>query len=158
MINFQRRAPEVFYEKAVLKNIAILTGKHLYWILCNIIKKRLQRRCFPVNIGKFSRAPILKNTCKWLLFFPIQWVEPQKTSVKVFLASLSIAFKTIIKLFQCFYRWISIRAKKTDEILHWVNIWYIVNIKGTREASMDTTFVFSILTLNNYYHALLLLD
>ena len=145
MINFQRKAPEVFYEKAVLKNIAILTGKYLYWILCNVI-------------GKFSRAPILKNTCKWLLFFPIQWVESQKTSVKVFLASLSIAFKTIIKLFQCFYRWISIRAKKTDEILHWVNIWYIANIKGTRKASMDTTFVFSILTLNNYYHALLLLD
>ena len=28
---------------------------------CNIIKKRLQHRCFPVNIGKFLRIPISKN-------------------------------------------------------------------------------------------------
>ena len=30
---------------------------------CNIIKKRLQHRCFPVNIGKFLRIPISKNIC-----------------------------------------------------------------------------------------------
>ena len=28
---------------------------------CNFIKKRLQPRCFPVNIAKFLRAVILKN-------------------------------------------------------------------------------------------------
>ena len=28
---------------------------------CSFIKKRLQHRCFPVNIAKFLRAPILKN-------------------------------------------------------------------------------------------------
>ena len=33
----------------------------------NVIKKRLQHRCFSVSIAKFSRAPILKNICKWLL-------------------------------------------------------------------------------------------
>ena len=32
----------------------------------NIIKKRLQHRCFPVNIAKFLRTPILKNICKQL--------------------------------------------------------------------------------------------
>ena len=31
--------------------------------VCNFIKKRLQHRCFPVNIGKFLRTPILKNIC-----------------------------------------------------------------------------------------------
>ena len=35
---------------------------------CNFIKKRPQRRCFPVNIAKFLILPILKNFCKWLLF------------------------------------------------------------------------------------------
>ena len=34
---------------------------------CNFIKKRLQQRCFPVNIAKFLRTPILKNICERLL-------------------------------------------------------------------------------------------
>ena len=34
---------------------------------CNFIKKRLQHRCFAVNIAKFLRTPILKNICKWQL-------------------------------------------------------------------------------------------
>ena len=50
-------------QKAVLKNFAILTGKHPCWSLffnkvaciqtCSLIKKRLQRRSFPVNVAKF---------------------------------------------------------------------------------------------------------
>ena len=35
--------------------------------LCNVIKKRIQHRCFPVNIAKFLRTPIFKNICKTLL-------------------------------------------------------------------------------------------
>ena len=34
---------------------------------CNFIKKRLQRRCFPVDTAKFLRRPILKNMCERLL-------------------------------------------------------------------------------------------
>ena len=34
----------------------------------NFIKKRPQHRCFPVNIAKFLRLPISKNTCERLLF------------------------------------------------------------------------------------------
>ena len=34
---------------------------------CNFIKKRLQRRCFPVNIARFLRTPFLKNICERLL-------------------------------------------------------------------------------------------
>ena len=30
---------------------------------CNFIEKRLQHRCFHVNIAKFLRASILKNIC-----------------------------------------------------------------------------------------------
>ena len=63
-------------KKGVLKNSAIFTGKHQCCLFfnkvadleaCNFIKKRLQHRCFPVNIAKFLRAPILKNTCQRLL-------------------------------------------------------------------------------------------
>ena len=34
---------------------------------CDFIEKRLQHRCFPVNIAKFLRAYILKNICQRLL-------------------------------------------------------------------------------------------
>ena len=33
---------------------------------CNFVKKRLRHRCFPVNIAKFLRKPILKNLCERL--------------------------------------------------------------------------------------------
>ena len=45
-------------------------GVYFFWVLlqaCNCIKKRLQPRCFPVNIAKFARAPILKNIYEQLL-------------------------------------------------------------------------------------------
>ena len=35
--------------------------------VCNYIKKRLQHRCFSVNIAKFLRKPISKNICDRLL-------------------------------------------------------------------------------------------
>ena len=41
---------------------------------CNFIKMRPQQRCFPVDIAKFFRAPILKKICEWLLMFLIYWV------------------------------------------------------------------------------------
>ena len=34
---------------------------------CNFIKKRLQHRCFPMNISKLLRTTILKNNSKRLL-------------------------------------------------------------------------------------------
>ena len=37
-------------KKPALKNFAIFTRKHH---ACNFIEKRLQQRCFPVNIAKF---------------------------------------------------------------------------------------------------------
>ena len=52
----QKQPPEKFCKKAVLKNFAIFTGKHLHWSLFLIR-----------NIAKFFRAPILKNFCERLL-------------------------------------------------------------------------------------------
>ena len=35
----------------------------------NFIKKRLWRRCFPVNFAKFLRTPFLTEHLRWLLLF-----------------------------------------------------------------------------------------
>ena len=35
----------------------------------HFIKKRLQHSCFPVNIAKFIKTPILKNSCKRMLLY-----------------------------------------------------------------------------------------
>ena len=59
----QKHPPEVFHEKVVLKNFAIFIGLRA----CNFIKRRLQHRCFLVNIAKFLRTSILKNIYKRLL-------------------------------------------------------------------------------------------
>ena len=37
----------------------------------NFIKKRLQHRCFPVNIAEFLRTPILKNIWTAAFRFPM---------------------------------------------------------------------------------------
>ena len=49
-----------FTKKAVLKNFAIFTEKLQ---ACNFIKSRIQHRCFPLNMVKVLRTPILKNSC-----------------------------------------------------------------------------------------------
>ena len=61
----QKKLPEVFFKKRVLKNFATFTGT-----FCNIqhfIEKRLQRRSFFVNNAKFLTTSILKNICERLL-------------------------------------------------------------------------------------------
>ena len=67
----------VFYKKTVLKNFSIFTGKRLCWSLffnkiagyqsCNYIKKRLQHKCFSVNIANFLRTSFLTNICERML-------------------------------------------------------------------------------------------
>ena len=52
----QKQPLEKFCKKAILKNFAIFTGKHL------------RRRLFLIqNFAKLFRAPILKNVCERLL-------------------------------------------------------------------------------------------
>ena len=41
---------------------------------CYFIKKRLQNRCFPTNIVKFLRTPILKNIIERLLLIMAIWL------------------------------------------------------------------------------------
>ena len=43
-----------FYKKNILKNFVILTENHL-------CRSLFQHGCFPVNIARFLRTPILEN-------------------------------------------------------------------------------------------------
>ena len=65
-------------KKGVLRNFTKFTGKHLCQSLffnkvaglrpaTFLLKKTPQHRCFPVNITKFLRTPILKNISERLL-------------------------------------------------------------------------------------------
>ena len=55
----------VLYKKLLLK-ISQYSQENTC-VEASFIKRRFQRRCFPVNIAKCLRTPILKNNCKWLL-------------------------------------------------------------------------------------------
>ena len=77
---------QMFFKIGLLKNFAIIAGKYLYWGLffnkfadrkpCSFIKKRLQHRCFHVNIAKFLRTAFFIKYLRWLLLNKV------KTNVK----------------------------------------------------------------------------
>ena len=72
ILHAQKEPPEVLHKKVVVKNFAKLTGKHLCQTLffnkvTTLFKKRLWRRCFPVNFAKFLRTPFLQNNSGVLL-------------------------------------------------------------------------------------------
>ena len=63
--SYRSSRSEMFFKVGILKNFAIFTGEHLCWSLfnkvaglnaCNFLKKRLQCKCFPVNIAKFFKT------------------------------------------------------------------------------------------------------
>ena len=60
----QKQPPEVLYKKTVVKKLAIITDKHLYWSSFLI-----------ENIAKSLRAAILKNICKQLLLKICSWIH-----------------------------------------------------------------------------------
>ena len=75
----QKQPTEVFCKNDVLKNFTIFTEKRLCWSHffnkvaessclqhCRFITKKLQLRCFSVNIVNFLRTRIMKNICEEL--------------------------------------------------------------------------------------------
>ena len=72
---FRKQPPRCSVKKAVHNNFAIFTIKHLCWSLFLIRSEglRLQHRYFPMINTKFSRTPILKDTCKrlFLKIYPV---------------------------------------------------------------------------------------
>ena len=71
--------PEPFCKKAALRNFTKFTGKHLCQSLffnkvaglrpATLSKKRLWRRCFPVNFVKFVRPSFFTEHLRWLLLY-----------------------------------------------------------------------------------------
>ena len=61
------------YKINALKNLAIFAGKHLRWIffIINFTKKRLQYRCFPMNIAKCLGAAFYIEPSRSLRFSEI---------------------------------------------------------------------------------------
>ena len=71
MINYRNTHRRSSTKKAIFKNNAIFTGKHLYWSLFlttffnNFIKGDANTGV--KLVAKLLRKPILKNICEWLL-------------------------------------------------------------------------------------------
>ena len=123
---FGSSRPEVFCKKAVPRNFPKFTGKHLCQSPCfnkiaclspaTLLKKRLWRRCFPVNFAKFLRAPFLTEHLWWLLpniryllsterfrisMFPkVDLLPPVVLAHKCFTFDLSKNFEVFISLFE----------------------------------------------------------
>ena len=69
-LNFQKKPPEVFYKKIVLKNFLKFTERHL----SQKLQKTLWHRCVPVNFKKSLRTTFPQNTsgdCFWTFFHVI---------------------------------------------------------------------------------------
>ena len=81
-------------KKAVLKNFATFTRKHLRWSLflktCNFIKKETWTQVFPVNIAKFLRTlfcrtpPVAVSVflyhLNWVLSLDVKLMSAQKNT------------------------------------------------------------------------------
>ena len=81
-----RSSRSQIFKIGVLKNFAIFTGNNfaIYTIFlhnCNFIKKRLQRRCFPVIIAKFLRTVFFIEYLWWLLLYGSKYSEIRETSL-----------------------------------------------------------------------------
>ena len=100
MCMLQKQPLEVFFEKKVfLKNFTKFVGKHLCQSLvfnklvgprpATLLKKRLWRRCSPLNFVKFLRTLFLQNTsddcfsCLLVLSSLSTLVNPLTTSVPI---------------------------------------------------------------------------
>ena len=62
---------QMFFKVCVLKNVVVLTEKHLCWnlFLIKLQAWRLQQRCCPVNIAKFLRTALFIEHLQWLVLF-----------------------------------------------------------------------------------------
>ena len=71
---FRSSRSQMFFKVGTLKSYALFTEKHLHRSLfiikfqaCNFIKKKLQLRCFLVNIAQFLRTAFFIEHLRWLL-------------------------------------------------------------------------------------------
>ena len=113
IIPLQKQPPEVIIKKRswkfrnIHRKIPVLES--LFNIVaddqdCNVIKKRLQHRCFFVNIAKSLRTPILKIICERLLlpleefcnFVYISYGNSHIHTRRLYVASAYLFFKPFV--------------------------------------------------------------
>lgn len=85
---------EIVYTIGVAKNFPRFTRKHIYLslflIITFLLKKRIQRSCFPVNCAKFLRALFLSppDNCFWLIEKECIW-KVLSFFLKIFLQKIA---------------------------------------------------------------------
>ena len=83
---------------SIKKTVLEISQYHLRWSLFLIklqaYKKRLQHRCFPVNIARVLRTPILKNILERLLL-PLGYITIKEYYSQTLLLSLVLIFDVI---------------------------------------------------------------
>ena len=65
---------------------------------CNFNKKRLQQRCFPVNIAKFQKTCILRDICKRLLLIFERYISITPTFISSVCYALLPFWKLVTRL------------------------------------------------------------
>ena len=83
---------------SIKKTVLEISQYHLRWSLFLIklqaYKKRLQHRCFPVNIARVLRTPILKNILERLLL-PLGYITIKEYYSQTLPLSLVLIFDVI---------------------------------------------------------------
>ena len=85
---FRSNHRSCFMKNAVLKNFAVSTGKLQ---TCNFIKKRLQHRCFPLNICEIFKNTYFKEHL--LTVVPDFLKQPQNTGEQSLVSLLTLLFR-----------------------------------------------------------------
>ena len=126
--------------KAVLERFTAFTGKQLYWSLFlikfNFIKKRLQHRCFPVNIAKILKTPILKSICERLLLrnlrnkFVLPWVKDYTLNKLCRIGWILQTTKPLLST------WLNFAFVKNNPILRSNKVAWLIN-SNTHKLCMD---------------------
>ena len=108
----ERKEPQFFFSDFFPHSDLIQRDTHIQSKCrkkaCNFVKKRIQHRCFPVNIAKFLRTAF--STEHLLLFLnPEAYLETRQTSKWEFFTKINA------------YKPLTIFAKKTElQIFDWV--------------------------------------
>ena len=95
---------QMFYKIDAYKNLAIFTGKHLCWsfFLKKFVKKRLQHRCFSVNIAKCLSTAFYTEHLFIILFRNFMWwwntLDIFEHKTDIFHISWAIPFFSFITL------------------------------------------------------------
>ena len=104
---------EVFCEKSVPKNLAKFAGKHLCLKPATLLKKRLWRRCLPVNFAKLVHSNYSKLcflTC--IILFFVKRLYPLSSTSSLILLTLFLYKKK-----RCKNKGAEIRNKRNNNKL-----------------------------------------